>query len=427
MERFTGLIGVAVLIAIAVALSKSRRNIPLRVVAGGILLQMLLAWLFLSFPPVVKIFDAFAAGVNRVISFADEGTRFIFGSLSDAGGPWGFVFAIKVLPVIIFFASLMGVLYHMGVMQRLIAAVAWVLRRSLGVSGTESLSAAANIFVGQTEAPLVVRPYIAGMTRSQLMAVMTGGFATIAGSVLAAYVGILGGDDDASRIQFAKHLMTASVMSAPAGLMYAKILFPETETLPSETVAALSGDRETRNVLDAAARGATDGMHLAMNVAAMLVAFVALLAMINYPLTLLSDWTPIANWRAANDLPVLSLQVILGWILKPIAWTMGVSWADAGFFGSLLGQGMILTEFVAYLSLGDAIKGGAISPRTAQIATYTLCGFANFPSIAIQIGGLSALAPSRRADFASIGLRAMFAGALACWTTGAVASLFIPV
>jgi concentrative nucleoside transporter, CNT family len=423
MERLTGLIGVAVLLGIALLLSTDRRRIPLRVVVVGTAMQFLFAWAFLAFPPVVAVFTYLAMVVNRVISFADEGTRFIFGKLAD-DGPWGFVFAIRVLPVIIFFASLMSVLYHIGVMQRVVAVVAWLLRRTMGVTGAEALSNAANIFLGQTEAPLCVKPYIAGMTRSQLMAIMTAGFASIAGSVLAAYVGILGGDSDESRIVFLKHLMAASVMSAPASFVMAKIMLPETERPPEETVGALQeAAPTTRNLMDAAAAGATEGLTLALNVATMLVAFVGLLALANWPLRALGESVGLP---AVNGSPALSLQNLLGWAFSPLAWCMGVPRGDCGFFGSLLGHQIIATEFVAYLKLGDAIKAGVISPRGAQIATYALCGFANFPSIAIQIGGLSAIAPQRRADFASLGLRAMTAGALACWMNGAIASLFIP-
>ncbi len=426
MSHLTGLLGVGVLLLVAFALSAHPRRVSPRIVIGGLLLQFCLAFLCLRFPPVVWVFDRFAAAVTRIISFADEGTAFLFGKLADPGGPWGFVFAVRVLPVIVFFASLMAVLYHLRIMQRLIAAVAWGLRRSLGVTGVEALSAAANIFVGQTEAPLTVRPYIAGMTRSQLMALMTGGFATIAGSVLAAYVGILGGDSDESKVLFAKHLMTASVMSAPAGFVMAKIMLPETESPRDEALGALlRDDRTTRNVLDAAATGATDGLRLAANVAAMLVAFVALLALINWPLAWLSDWGPIASWRHSNGVPVLTFQAVLGYILTPVAWCMGVAWSDCRSFGGILGQQIVLTEFVAYLDLSKHVQHGPMSPRSCQIATYALCGFANLPSIAIQIGGLSALAPERRADFASLGLRAMVAGALACWMTGAVAGVFI--
>ncbi len=427
MERLTGLVGVAVILLLGVAMSADRRRIDPRIVVGALALQFVLAFLFLSFPPVVRIFDNFAAGVTRVISFADEGIVFLFGKAADASQPWGFIFAVKVLPVIVFFASLMGVLYHLGIMQRVVAAVAWVLRRALGVTGVEALSAAANIFLGQTEAPLTVRPYIAGMTRSQIMAIMVGGFATIAGSVMAAYIGILGGDSPESRVLFAKHLITASVMSAPAGLLMAKIMLPETESPRSEELTSLlTSERTTRNVMDAAAEGATEGLKLALNVAAMLVAFIALLAMLNYPLAALSEWGPIADWRAVHGIPVLKFQAILGYALTPLAWCLGVPWADCRGFGSVLGEQIIATEFVAYLDLAAHIRNGTLSSRACQIATYALCGFANLPSIAIQIGGLSAMAPNRRSDFAALGLRAMVAGALACWMTGAIAGVFIP-
>lgn len=427
MERFQGVLGIVVLTGIAFALSTNRKRINYRIVLAGIALQALIAWLLLSFAPAVALFEWFATVVTRIISFADDGTRFIFGNLADPSGPWGFVFAVRVLPVIVFFASFMAVLYHLGIMQRVVAAVAWVLRRTLGVTGAEALSASANIFVGQTEAPLCIRPYINSMTRSQVMAVMTGGFATIAGSVMAAYITKLGGESEAERILFAKHLMTASVMSAPAGFVMAKIMVPETESPRPETLSALIADeRTTRNVLDAAAAGASDGLKLALNVAAMLVAFVALLAMLNWPLQALSMVEPVARWREANGIPVLSFESILGYLFVPITWCQGVPSPDVAVAGTLLGKQVIATEFVAYLSLSELIESGGISSRAAQIATYSLCGFANLPSIAIQIGGLSALAPERRADFASLGLRAMIAGALACWMTGAVAGIFIP-
>lgn len=426
MERFQGLLGVVVLAAIAYALSVNRKRISARIVITGIIMQFALAWLLLSFPPIVTAFEWFAAAVTKVISFSDAGTQFIFGNLANSSESWGFVFAVKVLPTIIFFASLMAVLYHWGIMQRVVAGFAWFLRRTLGVTGAEALSNAANIFLGQTEAPLCVRPYINSMTRSQLMAIMTAGFASIAGSVMAAYIMMLGGDSEDSRILFAKHLMTASLMQAPAGFVIAKIMVPETEEPKPETLTALqSDDRKTRNVLDAAAAGATDGLHLALNVGAMLVAFVSLLAMLNWPLQALSTVEPIASWRAAYGIPILSLESVLGYLFVPIAWCQGVPWDDTHTFGTLLGTQIIATEFIAYMRLSDHIAADTISPRAAQIAAYSLCGFANLPSIAIQIGGLSSLAPERRADFASLGLRAMIAGALACWMTGAIAGVFI--
>jgi CNT family concentrative nucleoside transporter len=426
--HFQGLIGVAVLMLAAYSLSTNRRRINYRIVIAGLLLQFITAFLFLKSGPVLALFDGIGGAVARVCSFADAGTAFIFNKVADPdAGPWGFVFAVKVLPVIVFFASLMGVMYHLRIMQYVVAGFAWVLRATLGITGAEAVSSAANIFLGQTEAPLLVRPYIATMTRSQLMSVMTGGFASIAGSVLAAYVGILGGTDDASRALFAKHLVAASVMSAPATFVAAKLMLPETETPRDESLRALLADqRTTRNVVDAAAAGATDGLHLALNVAAMLVAFVALVAMLNWPLAALSEWTPIAAWRDSHGhLPVFTIQNLLGCVFKPVAWMMGVSNEGTSNVGSLLGQQVIVTEFIAYADLGRMIKQGAIGSRDAQIATYALCGFCNLPSIAIQIGGLGGMAPSRRSDIATLGLRAMTAGAISCWMAAAIAGLFI--
>ena len=429
MSAPTGLLGVAVMVLIALALSSDRRRISLRPVVVGIMLQFALAYLMLRFPPVSLPFDALAVAVSAVISCADEGTRFIFGNASDAGGAWGFIFAVKVLPIIIFFASLMSVLYHLGVMQRVVAGIAWALRRTLGITGVEALSAAANIFVGQTEAPLTVKPFIPRMTRSQLAAVMAGGFATIAGSVMAGYVTLVGGADEALRVEVAKHIMTASIMSAPAGIVMAKLMVPETEAAPAETPDALRAlPRTTVNVMDAAAEGAGDGLRLALNVGAMLVAFVSLIALLNWPLAALSEvdasWLPVASWRESLGLPVLTFQNILGILFRPLGWLIGGG-AESGALASLMGTQLVATEFVAYVELARLVEQDAISPRTTAIATYALCGFANFPSIAIQIGGLGAMAPERRGDLARLGLRAMSAGALACWMTGAVAGVFL--
>ncbi|GJQ28596.1 MAG: nucleoside transporter [Phycisphaerae bacterium] len=426
MDRYTGLLGIVVLIGAAWAMSSHRTRINTRIVVGGVVLQAILAVLMLRVPGVSAAFEYLALGVTRVISFADAGTAFLFGNAADAGGAWGFIFAVKVLPVIVFFASLMAVLYHLGIMPRVVAGMAWVMRRAMGVSGAEALSAAANVFVGQTEAPLCIRPYLATMTRSQLMAVMTGGFATIAGSVLAAYVLKLGGDDESQRVLFAKHLITASVMSAPAGFVFAKILCPETEPLPMEQADVSAEGSRATNVVDAAALGAGEGLRLALNVAAMLVAFVSLLALLNWPLTALSAWGPVATWRAEHGLPEFSFQNILGTILMPLAWCMGAPWGEARALGSLLGTQVVATEFVAYLGLSEHQAAGTLSPRTVQIATYALCGFANLPSIAIQIGGLSALAPTRRADLVALAPRAMVAGAMACWSTACIAGVLIP-
>jgi CNT family concentrative nucleoside transporter len=429
MDFPTGLLGVAAILGVAWVASSDRGRVPWRTVGVGVAAQFGVAFLLLRFPPAVAVFDAFARGVTRVISFADEGIRFVFGSLADGSGPWGFVFAVRVLPIIVFFSSVVAVLYHLGLMQRVVAGVAWLLRRSMAVSGVEALSAAANVFVGQTEAPLTVKPFIPAMTRSQLMAVMTGGFATIAGSVMAAYVAMVGGTDEAARVEVAKHLMTASVMSAPAGLVLAKIMVPESEAVPDESTAGLRAmPQTTSNVVDAAAEGAADGLRLALNVGAMLVAFVALIALLNWPLAALSEldspWLPIATWRAELGIPVLTFQSILGFVLWPMAWLMGAG-ADSQSLAALMGTQVVATELVAYMDLSQAVRDGTMSPRGVTIATFALCGFANLPSVAIQIGGLGAMAPARRADLARLGLRAMCAGALACWMTGAVAGIML--
>ena len=429
MSSLIGVAGVVAILGVAWATSTARSRVPWRTVMVGVAAQFVLAFLLLRFEPAVAAFDALARLVTRVISFSDEGIRFVFGPLADPSGPCGFVFAVRVLPIIVFFASLVSVLYHLGAMQRVIAAIAWLLRRSMAVSGVEALSAAANVFVGQTEAPLTVKPFIPAMTRSQLMAVMTGGFATIAGSVMAAYVAMVGGPDDAARVLVAKHLMTASVMSAPAGLVLAKIMVPETEAVPDESRAGLHAvPRNTANLMDAAAEGASDGLRLALNVGAMLVAFVSLIALLNWPLAALSEldspWLPIATWRADLGLPVLTFQNILGFVLWPLAWLVGGG-ADAPALASLMGTQVVATELVAYMDLAKAAQDESMSPRGVAIATFALCGFANLPSVAIQIGGLGAMAPGRRADLARLGLRAMAAGSLACWMTAAVAGVMM--
>lgn len=437
LDRLTGLIGIVVMVSLALAISTDRRHVPWRLVVSGVLLQFVLAFFLLVVPGTSDVFGAIAEFVVGMLGRADAGIAFVFGDHlvydNPDTAPWGFIFAVKVLPIIIFFASLMAVLYYIGLMQRIIAALAWLLRKTMGVTGAEALATAANVFVGQTEAPLTVKPLIERMTRAQLMTLMVGGFATVAGSVLAAYIGFLGRGDPVASALFTKHLLTASVLSAPAALVMARIIIPEHESPPEEEHTRLSWTEgeELSNVFDAAASGATQGLKLALNVAAMLIAFLALLALINWPLEAISVWKPVAAWRAANGIPVLRLEVILGWILAPLAWTLGVGWHDATHVGSLLGQKIFLTELVAYGHLGQMLHPAdpatpiPISERSAEIATYALCGFANFGSIAIQIGGLSAIAPGRRHDFARLALRAMIGGALASWQTAAIASLFI--
>lgn len=433
MERMIGLVGIAVLIAIGWAISTERRRFPWRLVLAGLALQAAIGALMLRDTPLVGVVDAVTRVITAAIDASDAGIEFLFGpTVADPGaGAWGFMFLVHALPKIIFMASLMAVLYHVGLMQRLVAGLAWVLQRTLRVTGTEALATAANVFVGQTEAPLCVRPYLDRMTRSQLNLIMTGGFATIAGSVLAAYVGMLGGEDPAQRALWVKQLLTASVMSAPAAFVLAKVIVPETESPADESDLRMAETAEpAANLFDAAARGATDGMRLAINVAAMLVAFVSLLALINMPLASLGRVGSVEAWLAARGVPELSVQAILGVAFAPLAWLMGVPWDDCAFFGRLMGEKLVVTEFVAYQTLAEGVRPAegpaALGDRSARMAAFALCGFANFASIGIQIGGLSALVPERRADLVRLAMRAMIGGALASWITAAVAGIVMP-
>ena len=331
----------------------------------------------------------------------------------------------------------MAVLYHVGLMPRIVAVLAWLLRRSLGVSGPEALAMAANVFVGQTEAPLCIKPYLATMSRAGLMTLMIGGFATIAGSVLAGYVSFLEpGGEEAVQAMWIRHLLTASVMSAPAAFVMARVLVPETSSERSadtdtadETNAGSAAEIEdASNLLDAAANGATDGLKLALNVGAMLIAFVALLALVNWPIESIGEWKPVDEWLANRGVESLDLQTILSWIFAPFAWTMGVEWADAPLLGRLMGEKLVATEFIAFGTLSQAVNdpaGPALAERSAAIGAYALCGFANFGSIGIQIGGLSAIAPSRRKDFVSLAFKAMIGGAFASWMTASIAGVFL--
>lgn len=431
MPNLTGLLGITALLLLALAMSWNRRAVPWRLVVVGIGLQIVLAALMLRVPGATWVFDQAAWLVNRLIDQSEAGIAFIFGEkLSNPSGPWGFVFAFKVLPIIIFFASLMSVLYYLGIMQRLVAGLAWLMRRTLGVTGAEAMCMASGVFLGQTESPLTVKPLLPGMTRAQLMTVMLGGFANIAGSVLGAFVMMLGGDDDGQRTLFAKHLICSSVLSAPAAFVIARIILPETETPPPEDartlMAGVPTDEKPTNLFDAAAIGATDGLKLAANVAGMLIAFVSLLAVLN--------WL-IGGAGSLAGMPGLSLQTILGHLFAPLAWTMGIPWHECHIVGGLIGEKLVLTEFVAYTHLAQImhpmpgpdgiVPHAALSDRTAQITAYALCGFSNFASIAIQIGGLSVMAPTRRKDFSQLALRAMLGGALATQMTACVASLFI--
>ncbi len=370
------------------------------------------------------IFNAMARAVNVMLEATTAGATFVLGNLVEVRlDDWGMVFAATALPSIIVFSALSALGYHLGILQFCVGLMARVMRRLMGVSGAESVSAAGNVFLGQTEAPLLVRPYIPQMTNSELMALMVGGFATISAGVMASYVAILGGDDPARRVEVARHFLTAVLMSAPASFVVAKIMVPETQTPQTTGTVRLKVEKKTANSVHALAVGASDGLKLALNVAAMLIAFIAVIALIDKLLVLLggTGWmAPIVEWL---ELERLDLAGILGVIFSPVARLIGVESGDSRAMGSLLGTAMAANEFVAYLSLGDMVREGVVSERTVRLATYSLCGFANFSSIAIQIAGIGGIAPDRRADLARLGLRAMLGGALACWMTGCIAGI----
>jgi len=364
-----------------------------------------------------KLFDGLAKFFVTIIDFTKAGSEFMFGNLITATDNFGYIFAFQVLPTIVFFSSLMSVFYHLGVMQKIVQTMSWIMTKTMRISGGESLSVAANVFIGQTEAPLVVRPYIAGMTRSELMTMMIGGMATIAGGVLAAYIGVLGGGDQELQFFYARHLLAASIMAAPATIVIAKILMPETEESLTMGTVKVQVEKNAYNVIEAAANGAGDGWRLALNVGAMLLAFLALIAMIDYPLGYLGQWLGIEQaWGKP-----LSLTNILGVILAPLAWVIGVPWSDAVQVGGLIGKKLVANEFVAYVDLGT-IKD-QLTAEGRLIATYALCGFANFASIAIQIGGIGSLAPERKSDIARFGLRAVLGGSLVTMMTATIAGV----
>jgi CNT family concentrative nucleoside transporter len=417
-----GLFGLAVLIGIAWLFSNNKKAVDWRLVLTGVSLQIGFAALVLLVPGGRDVFDWLGKAFVKVLSFVGAGSSFIFGSLMDTS-KFGFIFAFQVLPTIIFFASLMGVLYYLGVMQMVVRAMAWAITKVMRVSGAETTSVCASVFIGQTEAPLTVRPYIARMTESELITMMIGGMAHIAGGVLAAYVGMLGGGDPVSQAFYAKHLLAASIMAAPATLVIAKILIPETGTPLTRGTVKMEVEKTASNVIDAAAAGAGDGLRLALNIGAMLLAFIALIALVDSPLTWLGHVTGI---EAALGKPT-SLATIFGYVLAPVAWVIGVPWQDATTVGSLIGQKVVINEFVAYLQLADIVNGKVpgvmLTEQGKLIATYALCGFANFSSIAIQIGGIGGLAPERRGDLARFGLRAVLGGSIATFMTATIAGV----
>ena len=417
-----GLFGLAVLIGIVFLFSNNRKAVDWKLVATGVTLQIAFAALVLLVPGGREVFDWLGQGFVKILSFVNAGSSFIFGSMMDVK-TYGFIFAFQVLPTIIFFAALMGVLYHLNVMQAVVRAMAWAITKVMRVSGAETTSVCASVFIGQTEAPLTVRPYIPKMTESELITMMIGGMAHIAGGVLAAYVGMLGGGDPVQQAFYAKHLLAASIMAAPATLVVAKLLIPETGTPLTRGTVKMEVEKTSSNVIDAAAAGAGDGLRLALNIGAMLLAFIALIALVNWPLIWLGEVTGL---QAMLGKPT-DLSMIFGYVLAPIAWVIGVPWQDASTVGSLIGQKIVINEFVAYLQLAEIVNGKvpgvSLTEEGKLIATYALCGFANFSSIAIQIGGIGGLAPERRSDLARFGLRAVLDGTIATLMTATIAGV----
>ena len=405
MGRLTGVLGIAVILGLAYIFSTDRRAIKMKTIAWGLGLQLALGLFVLRVPSGQVIFQTLGAGAKHLLDFSYVGSAFIFGELGKADSSLGLIFAFQVLPTIIFIAAFFAVLYHLGVMQIIIRAAAWVMTKIMGASGAESLNVAASIFMGQTEAPLTIRPFLPRLTKSELMTVMTSGMAHISGGMMAAYIRVGGADP--------KNLLTAVIMTAPGTLLMAKMLVPETEhPLTAGRVQMPEAQKES-NVLGAIARGTVDGLHLALNVGAMLIVFLALLALLNA----MMGWVHIyIHWFP------YSLQQILGWIFAPVAWLIGVSWHDASTIGNLLGTRMVLNEFVAFAELGK-IKD-TLDPRTFTIATFALCGFANFSSIGIQIGGIGALAPEQRDQLAKFGIRAMLAGTMANLISASIVGIF---
>jgi len=406
MEQYTGILGVIILLGIAYLMSNNKSIIDKNIIFWGLGLQISFAFIILKTPLGKSLFSYLNIIIVKLISFSDSGSDFLFTSfIPDVGYHVALVnFAFRALPVIIFFSSLIAVTYHFGIIQFIIKKIAFIMEKTMKTSGAETLSVSANIFVGQTEAPILIRPFISAMTKSELMAVMVGGFATVAGSVMALYVSWLNNIPN-----IAGHLLAASVMSAPAALMIAKIIYPETETPKTISSNNINMKSKDTNAMDAIGRGATEGIKLAANVAAMLIAFISMVAMVNFILGF------------ANT----SLQEILGVLFKPIAWSMGVPWEEAKIVGTLMGEKIVLTELIAFGDLSNFIENNTLSERSSIIASYALCGFANFGSIGIQLGGIGSMAPNRRSDLSNLVIKAMIGGTLASWLTASIAGILI--
>lgn len=427
------ILGFFSLIFIAWICSTARKSIDWRLVISGLVLQLVLCLLLTQASISVSIFHFVSKGFVRLLDFSLYGAQFLFGDLAknsnalkDVKHNLGFIFCFQVMPTIIFFSALTSGLYYLGILQKVVFGFAWLMSKTMKISGAESLSAAGNIFLGQTEAPLLVKPFIATMTKSEILCLMSGGMATLAGGVMAAYIALLGGDSDQSRIAFATHLLTASVMNAPAAIVFAKILLPETETIDAKL--KLNQENFGVNVIDAIAKGASDGVKLAANVAGMLLAFIALTAFLNYLFQLVGNYSGINDLIIASSngyYKTLSLEYILGQICRPIAFLIGIPWAETLQVGSLIGQKTVINEFVSYIDLAEMQNNKSLSPHSILISTFALCGFSNFSSIAIQLGGLGMLAPNQQSNIAKLGFKAILAASLACFLSAFWAGIIL--
>ncbi|MCC5921513.1 MAG: NupC/NupG family nucleoside CNT transporter [Cyclobacteriaceae bacterium] len=428
MEYLHGVFGLLLLVGVAVLFSSNRKSIDWRLIGIGIALQIIFGLLITQVEAVKVAFDVVSNGFVKLLSFSVDGARFIFGDLVDETN-YGFIFAFQVLPTIIFFSTVSAGLYYLGILQKLVFGIAWVMSRTMRLSGAESLSAAGNIFLGQTEAPLLVKPFIGKMTMSELMCLMTGGMATIAGGVLAAYVATLGGGNDAEKARFASYLLSASIMNAPAAIIMAKILIPELHKENINSDLKVSSESMGVNLIDALSRGAADGLKLALNVGGMLLSFIAVIAMINYLMTgVIGEYTGLNEMVVASTNGVFtgfSLEYVLGQVFRVFAFAIGVEWSDTLAVGSLLGQKTVINEFVAYAGLAEFKAAGVLSDKSLIISTYALCGFSNFSSIAIQIGGIGGMAPNRQGDLSRLGLRALLGATLACMMTATIAGVLV--
>jgi CNT family concentrative nucleoside transporter len=414
-----GILGMLVILFVAFIFSKNRKAISWPLVLKGIALQIILAILILKVPLISSLFDFLAKAFARVIEFAHNGAVFLFGQ-GDMMPNMMKNFAFWILPSVIFFSALSSLLYYFGILQFVVKGMAWVMKRVLGISGAESVAAAANIFIGQTEAPLLVKPYLSQMTKSEILCLMVGGMATIAGGVLAAVIGILGEGDAAKELFYAKHLLTASIMSAPAAIVFAKMLVPETEKIDENL--EVSKDKIGVNALEAITNGTTDGLKLAVNVGAMLIVFISLIAFCNYFLGKIGDWTSLNAIIVSGGMYTsLSFESISGYLLSPFSWLLGVEWQDCMYFGQLLGEKTILNEFIAYPHLG--MIQDELSQKTIIMSTYVLCGFANIASIGIQVGGIGILVPEKKSLLAKYGMLALLGGTLACMSTAVLAGM----